>query len=97
MARPMGSNNVLEKVRVSLFLFLAQQPSVAEQIRCFAVSATEKKSGFSVTEMCSLLQTWSSYGSLVPHLSLLLDLSGLCLSPSGDSSFVKPRYLFLQL
>lgn len=60
---------------------------MAEQIRCFVVSATEKKSGFSVTEMWRLLQTWSSYGSLVLHLCLLLDLSGLCLPPSGDNSY----------
>lgn len=61
---------------------------MAKQIRCFTMSATERKSGFSVREMWDLLQAWSSYGSLVPHFCLLLSLSGPCLSPSSDSSYL---------
>lgn len=83
-----GYSDAAEKGRLALFLFLAQQPSAAKQIRCFTVSATERKSGFSVTETRDLLQAWSSYGSLVPHFCVLLSLSGPCLSPSSDSSYL---------
>lgn len=58
-----------------------------KQISCFTVSATERKNGLSVTEMWDLLQTWSN-GSLIPHFCLLLSLSGPCLSPSSDSSYL---------
>lgn len=61
-----------------MVLFLAQQPSVAEQIRRFTVSATARRSEFGVTDVGSLagrVLLWLFGSTLLPAAQFKCSMS----------------------